>query len=60
MDKDFTKGQDVMQPSEQASAVEKPRPTVKPSVGYVSDEHFRKAHKKVIKTHAGLFRRLAQ
>jgi len=60
MDKDFTKGQDVMQPSEQAPVVEEPRPTVKPSVRYASDEHFSKTHKKVIKTHSGLFRRLAQ
>ncbi len=32
----------------------------KPPVGTASDEQFRKAHAKTTKTHAVLFRRLAQ
>ena len=32
----------------------------KPTVRFASDEQFRKAHEKTSKTHAGLFRRLAQ
>jgi hypothetical protein len=39
---------------------EETNPNGKPAVRYASDEQFRKAHEKINKTHAGLFRRLAQ
>ncbi len=39
---------------------EEARPNGKPAVRYASAEQFRKAHEKINKTHAGLFRRLAQ
>ncbi len=41
-------------------ATEEVRPNGKPAVRYASDEQLRKAHEKINKAHAGLFRRLAQ
>jgi hypothetical protein len=32
----------------------------KPAVRYASNEQFKRVHEKINKTHAGLFRRLAQ
>jgi hypothetical protein len=48
----------VKTPGQQPS--EETRLNGKPAVRYASDEQFRKAHEKINKTHAGLFRRLAQ
>ena len=60
MDKDFTREQGLKRASETATAVQDTRQNGKPAVRYASDEQFSKAHKKALKTHAGLFRRLAQ
>jgi hypothetical protein len=60
MEKDFNKGHSTTRASETAPVAEDMRQNKKPSVRYASDEQFNKAHKKAMKVHAGLFRRLAQ
>jgi hypothetical protein len=60
MEKDFNKGQGMTRTSGTTPAAEEMRQNEKPTVRYASDEQFNKAHKKAMKVHAGLFRRLAQ
>jgi hypothetical protein len=45
---------------ENAKTAHRPSEKTPPAVRYASDEQFKKAHEKINKAHAGLFRRLAQ
>jgi hypothetical protein len=59
VDKEATGERENVTPPTQ-SASEQPRTDCKPPVRFAPDEQFRKAQAKTHKTHAGLFRRLAQ
>ncbi len=58
MEKELTGERKSVKQPQRASAEK--RANGKPPVRTASDEQFRKAHAKTTKTHAGLFRRLAQ
>ena len=51
---------EIIRENVKTPASEETRLNGKPAVRYASDEQFRKAHEKINKAHAGLFRRLAQ
>ncbi len=59
MEKEVTRDRESVTPPTPPASGET-RSNGKPSVRYASDEQFKKAHAKTRKSHAGLFRRLAQ